>query len=606
MSGFGVLDYAVVGLMLAVSSGIGLFYRFSGGKQRTKDEYLHGKRLKIINVHFNYDKRNLFNAGNHTMGVLPVAFSLMATFMSAITLLGVTRENYSFGTQFLAINLAYIIATPLVTRLYLPVFFRLQTASVYKYLELRFGPSTRLLASLAFSLQMFLYMGIVLYAPALALSAVTGLNFTGSILAVGAVCTFYSTLGGMKAILVTDVFQSLLMFAAVFAAGVAGSLKVGGPLEVIRIASERERLEFFNLSPDLSERHTLWTQVIGGTFIYLSIYGVNQAQIQRLLTIGDLDRSQRSLWLQLPILMTLSFSTAFAGLAIFAFFRDCDPVLAMQIKKDDQLLPHFVVKTMGAIPGLSGLFVAGIFSGSLSTVSSAINSLAAVTLEDYIRLCTSQELSDSTTTLILKFLAAFYGLACVVMAFMADMLGPGVLQASLTIFGVVGGPLLGLFTLGMAFPRANSIGSNTGLLSALSFLLWIGFSGPKPAPEKLPLSTEGCLEAFNITVPKISDGLKPLWAEEPEYFYLFTISYAWYALIGFVICLSVGVIVSEVANKFCRLAQFEERTDPDLFWTFVRDNVVKDSLKVTQSASAPEKLPLEEKESPEEKAVLVT
>ena len=86
-----------------------------------------------------------------------------------------------------------------------------------RYLEARFGSTTRVLASLAFSVQMILYMGIVLYAPSLALSAVTGLTFPGSVVAVGLVCTFYSSLGGMKAVLMTDVFQSLLMFAAIFA-----------------------------------------------------------------------------------------------------------------------------------------------------------------------------------------------------------------------------------------------------------------------------------------------------------------------------------------------------------------------------------------------------
>ena len=94
--------------------------------------------------------------------------------------------------------------------------FLLASQTSGRYLEARFGYTTRLLASLAFSLQMILYMGIVLYAPSLALSAVTGLNFTGSVIAVGLVCTFYSSLGGMKAVLMTDVFQSLLMFAAVF------------------------------------------------------------------------------------------------------------------------------------------------------------------------------------------------------------------------------------------------------------------------------------------------------------------------------------------------------------------------------------------------------
>ena len=172
-----------------------MLFRFTGGKQKTQQEYL---------------------LADNKAKILPVAFSLMASFMSAITLLGVTMENYTYGTQFVMINISYVLSTPVAAYIFLPVFHGLQCTSVYRYLEARFGYTTRLLASLAFSLQMILYMGIVLYAPSLALSAVTGLNFTGSVIAVGLVCTFYSSLGGMKAVLMTDVFQSLLMFAAVF------------------------------------------------------------------------------------------------------------------------------------------------------------------------------------------------------------------------------------------------------------------------------------------------------------------------------------------------------------------------------------------------------
>ncbi len=110
------------------------------------------------------------------MSSVPVAFSLMASFMSSITLLGVSSENYVYGTQFVVINLAYIVATPIAAYCYLPVFYRLQNTSAYQYLELRFGRATRLAASLAFLLQMILYMGIVVYAPALAFQAVTGLD----------------------------------------------------------------------------------------------------------------------------------------------------------------------------------------------------------------------------------------------------------------------------------------------------------------------------------------------------------------------------------------------------------------------------------------------
>merc|ERR1719433_1997991 len=293
----------------------------------------------------------------------------MASFMSAITLLGVTFENYTFGTQFMVINLSYAIGTPIAAHIYLPIFFRLESPSAYSYLENRFGLATRLAASMAFSCQMILYMGIVVYAPALALSAVTGLSQLGSILAVGFVCTFYSTLGGIKAVLITDVFQSLLMFAS-----------IGTVLE-----QSEDRLQFFDMNPDPTVRHTFWTQLIGGTFIFLSIYAVNQAQVQRLLSTKNLKSAQMSLWIQWPILMTLSLSTCYAGLTMYAYYKGCDPLKLKRIEKGDQLLPLFVMDSMGNYPGLSGLFISGIFSGSLSTVSSAINSLAAVTMEDFIK-----------------------------------------------------------------------------------------------------------------------------------------------------------------------------------------------------------------------------
>lgn len=104
-----------------------------------------------------------------------------------------------------------------------------------------------------------------------------------------------------------------------------------------------------------------------------------------MINFRNLKTAQKSLWLNWPILSLLSFSTSFAGLAIFSKYADCDPLLSKRISSTDQLMPLFVVDTLGHIPGLSGLFVAGIFSGSLSTVSGALNSLSAVTVEDYVK-----------------------------------------------------------------------------------------------------------------------------------------------------------------------------------------------------------------------------
>lgn len=112
---------------------------------------------------------------------------------------------------------------------------------------------------------------------------------------------------------------------------------------------------------------------------------MNQTQVQRLLTVKSLRKSQQALWLNWPILSLLSLSTSFSGLALYYYYQNCDPLLQGRISSRDQLMPIFIVDAMSHLPGVSGLFVSGIFSASLSTVSAAVNSLAAVTLEDYIK-----------------------------------------------------------------------------------------------------------------------------------------------------------------------------------------------------------------------------
>lgn len=220
---FGVWDVVVLVAMLLISAGIGLYYRFTGGKQKTNAEY--------------------FLADRNTP-VFTVAVSLMASFMSAITLMGVSMENYQYGAIFVVINLGYGIVTPVAAYLYLPVFWNLQTTSAYEYLEMRFGQSTRLAASISYSLQMTLYMGIVLFAPALALKALTGIEQWAAILMIGVVCTFYSTIGGMKAVLITDLFQSALMFVAIYCVIIGAMWRAGGVAPIWQRALEGGRLYF--------------------------------------------------------------------------------------------------------------------------------------------------------------------------------------------------------------------------------------------------------------------------------------------------------------------------------------------------------------------------
>lgn len=277
------------------------------------------------------------------------------------------------------------------------------------------------------------------------------------------------------------------MFVAIFLVIISGVMHAGGVSNIFKVASEGRRLEFFNFSLDPTVRHSWLSLTIGGMFTYLSLYAVNQVQVQRLMTVKSLKAAQQALWWNWPILSALSFTTSFSGLVIYYFYQKCDPLLSGRITSRDQNMAIYVMDALSHIPGVAGLFVSGIFSASLSSVSSCLNSLAAVTLEDYLKplylliMKKPLEMSPSRSAFPSKIIAGIYGIVCIGTAFLAQHVG-GILQVSLTIFGVVGGPLLGLFTLGMGMPEANEKGSITGLFAGIIISMWIGFGKPKPPP----------------------------------------------------------------------------------------------------------------------------
>ncbi|XP_043277279.1 putative sodium-dependent multivitamin transporter [Venturia canescens] len=544
-------DYIVIGVMLIVSASIGIYYRFTGGRQKTTEEY------------FVADRR---------MSVTTVAIALMASYLSAVSLLGVSAENYVYGTQYAVINLSYGLATPIVAYLYLPVFFKLQATSAFEYLDKRFGHETRIVASLAFILQLLLYTGVVLYAPALALEATTGISTALSIVIIGLVCTFYSSIGGIKAVLITDVFQSLLMFVAIITVIITAAVNVGGLGEIWRIADQENRIEFDNISPDPTTRHSWWSLTIGGLFTYLSLYACNQVQVQRMLTVRNLAAAQKALWWSWPIASTMSIITCFSGLAMFSRYYDCDPVKTNKITSKDQLMPLYVMDTLSSYPGVPGLFVAGIFSAGLSTVSATLNSLAAIILEDFVKPVYSRRgkvMSTKFSVLASKGLAMLVGLCCVALAFVGGYLG-GVLQAALTIFGVIGGPMLGLFTLGMMTESGNQKGAIIGLLSSLAFFLWIGFGQPRPVPAALPVRVDGCNLTVNFPGGNIT---RRAIQEETSYFYLYQISYMWYCPLGFLLCLVIGYLVSRITQFV--LKEEPAELDSNLFTPFLASRITE-------------------------------
>lgn len=517
-----IWDYVVFVVTLIFSALIGIYYYFSGNRQRSNQEYL---------------------LANKQMNVWVVSVSLMASFMSAITLLGVPAEIYSFGTIFFFINVSYAFGTPLSAHFFLPVFYRLNITSAYEYLELRFNRTVRILASAIFMLQMIFYMGIVLYAPAIALEAVTGLSKWAAIFSVGIICTIYCCVGGIKAVLWTDLFQSVLMFVSLIIVIVRGTIILGGFDNVMKAALDGGRINMNEFSFDPTIRHSFWTLTIGGIFIYTSIYGVNQTQVQRLLTTKSLRQAQISLYISWPVTSLLSVTCIISGLVMYAFFAQCDPIVSKKVTKPDQMLPYFMMKVCSSIPGLPGLFIAGIFSGALSSVSSFVNSLAAVTIEDLVKPTLrlwSVQLSEKKETLLTKLIALTFGILCLLFTVVAEQM-KGILEASLTIFGVVGGPLLGLFTLGMISGKCSPKAAVVAFIFSLAFGIWIGFGSMSSGIKLVPLekSIQGC---SNDSSPMLlTESREP---ETSDVFYLYRVSYLYLAGMTTVVEIFIGLLLS--------------------------------------------------------------
>ncbi|XP_010880954.2 solute carrier family 5 member 6a [Esox lucius] len=521
-------DYVIFALLLVASTCIGLFYALSGGRQRTTQEFLLADR---------------------SMSCLPVSLSLLATFQSAVAILGAPSEIYTYGTQYWFLGVSYFLGLLIPAHIFIPVFYRLRLTSAYEYLELRFNKTVRIMGTVTFIFQMVIYMGVVLYAPALALNAVTGFDLWGAVLAMGLVCTLYTTLGGLKAVIWTDVFQTIVMFAGQLAVIVVGAHQAGGMGEVWRKAMNGSRIASLDLNPDPTERHTFWTLGVGGVFLMLALYGVNQAQVQRYLSSRTEREAIMSCYVVFPCQQVVLCLGCLMGLVMFARYGEDSPLDKGYVKTNDQMVLYFVMDVFKDLPGLPGLFVACLFSGALSTISSAFNSLATVTMEDLIKpYCPG--MTEAKATLLSKGLALAYGLVCLAMAYIASLMG-SVLQAAFSIFGMVGGPLLGLFCLGMFFPWANSIGAIVGLVAGLVMAFWIGIGNfisrmavPTPLPPfinatAMPVPGNMTTAVMTTIMDSITSKPKPRGLQA-----LYSLSYLWYSAHNSTTVVIVGLIVS--------------------------------------------------------------
>uniref|UniRef100_A0AAQ5Y5G0 Solute carrier family 5 member 5 n=1 Tax=Amphiprion ocellaris TaxID=80972 RepID=A0AAQ5Y5G0_AMPOC len=499
--GFVPADYIVFAAMLSVSMAIGLFQALrKGPKDVSADDFFTGGR---------------------SMPAVPVGLSLCASFMSAVQVLGVPAEALRYGFKFLYMCLGQSINSLLTAYLFLPVFFRLGITSTNQVRT----------------------------------SVPTGLNMWVSLFSTGIICTVYTTVGGMKAVIWTDVFQIIVMLSGFVAIFIHGTVLVGSPARVLEIANNGSRINFDDFDADPRSRYTFWSLSVGGAMVWLSMYGVNQAQVQRYISCRTEKAAQLALFVnQVGLYLIVSSATA-CGIVMFAYYNNCDPLKSGRISAPDLYMPYFVLDIFNNYPGFPGLFLACAYSGTLSTASTSINAMAAVTMEDLLR-PHLLHMSQKKLILVSKGLSFLYGFGCITVAALSSFLDWGVLQGSFTVMGVVSGPLLGVFILGMFVPATNRLGAFSGIAVGFCVSMWLAVGSTLYPPSEetmgvLPSFTHECNMTLNSSSnqdqPSISISLHRNDFGGLHNFY--SVSYLYFGAMATSSVIIVGAIVSYATGK---------------------------------------------------------
>ncbi len=465
-----LLDTAVSVVYMLILFGVGLWF---AGRQKDLKTYL----LADQNVHW-----------------VIVGISILAALFSGISYLGAPAEAFFYDLSYLWAVASFLIATPITTLVFLPFFRGLKLYTAYEYLEKRFHRRMRHLASALFLIRVSFYVGLAIYAPALAVTEVTGWPFWLSVILTGIAATLYTTLGGMQAVIWTDTLQFLVLCGGIVVIlGFAIAAVPGGLPVIWQFAAADGKTGLWHTQLDPTVRITIWSGLLGGASHNLVMMVTDQISVQRYLTAPSLKDSQRALWLKLWVTFPLVALFYLSGTVLYGYYKAFPeqvpsfaqarlvPNLAVPAAPqaghgipNDRLLPHFVVNHLPS--PLPGLLIAGIFGATMALVSAAINSLATAALLDFRRSPIS-EVSDRSSLRWARVLTILFGVLGTLLALVVMQHLGTLVQAVNTIFGIFGGPLLGIFGLGVLSRRANTAGALAGALAGATVGILVAFSG---------------------------------------------------------------------------------------------------------------------------------
>ncbi|XP_055678846.1 sodium-coupled monocarboxylate transporter 2-like [Lutzomyia longipalpis] len=549
---FSFLDYFFFGIVFVVSIVIGLYFALKTKKQQSVDEYIFGGK---------------------NLGVVPVAFSLLATCITGSATIGQSMEVYAYGLH----NFVYILMIPvwgsLTAFVFLPVFYDLQLMSSFTYLELRFDRSVKHIASALYVITGLFIIPMTIYVPAISLQEVSGINLYVICIVSGGLCIWYTAIGGFRAVVWTDVFQFLLLFFSVLVIFIVGLKSVGGFQNTWDALDRGGRLDIIRTDFNLETRGTIWAYFFSVIFTMLFNMCLTQSSIQRFLSLSSYRKAKQAVLIQTFFCAVILILQFVIGAVIYATYEDCDPIKAGIVKKIDQLFPYFVQEKASLFPGFNGIFIAGTFSAGLSTTSTLLNTMSGTIYTDFL----SDRFGNSsgrTVDRIMKINVAIIGVIGIALIFLIERLGTiFVITVICFTFSTVG--VFGLFCNGMIFKNINSKGAKCGVIVSMIVvgILIAGSLNKKPDPVLL-LRTDGCdfLNTTSLINPSWSNSTETkLNPNNEDLLWIFRINFQFFCIIGLIINFVVGSIVSFLTGG-------NTVEDQRLLLKFLRKDIPKETL----------------------------
>ncbi len=415
-------------------------------------------------------KQNSTQAYFAASGNIPswaVGMSMFATIISSVTFLAYPGSAYAGNWILLVQGMMVPLVLLGLIGFIVPLYRRVIRLSTYEYFERRFGALARFYSSIAFCLEHFSKMGTILYLLAMAMVAFSGgMNIVWIIVGVGIAVIILTYFGGMEAIIWMDVIQGfLLIFGGLIAIAILFYLTQGGPSEILHIAHQYKKIDFGPYAWDFTQL-TFFVMVFNGIFYALQKYGTDQSIVQRYLTARSDKDAKKASYLGIILSVPTWALFMFVGTCLFAYYHINSGALPAGIKPDE-VFPHFIATEMPI--GITGLIVAALVAGAISSLDADVNCISAVIVEDYYGRF-HPKATDKQKLLVGRMSVIVIGIGAILIALLyVAWGGEGVLGTLFGLYAIISAGIVGIFVLGLFSRRANWQGLYIGIAAAILF-----------------------------------------------------------------------------------------------------------------------------------------